>query len=452
MIDVSALGVRHGLTRSLEHLALEDAALSKLMKIRFYPFVLSEADGVHLHDADGNVYLDFAAAGSVMNVGYRNPAVAAAAERAMAGAWSTTSAIFAHHTQTELATRLATFVPGGVKVWFGTSGSEAMDLISRYFRIASGRPRLISFAGAFHGQTGGAGAISGMPSFDDLPSGWVTKVPYPYPYRCAHGPCELAGCSLACLEPLEQALVREHGDVAGIVLEPIQSDGGDIVPPANVLPAIRRLADEHGVWLAVDEVKVGLARTGRMFAYEHGGIVPDAVGVGKALGGGFPISAVIGRREILDARVGTCAITLGGAPVPCAAALATLAEIERLDLIERAATMGSHLQDGLAQIARHSPIVGDVRSVGLLAGVELVEDKSSRRPAGRHAARVVYRCFELGLVLIYTGAAGNVLELTPPLTIDASEIDAALAILEQALADVAAGRFDDARLIGYAGW
>jgi 4-aminobutyrate aminotransferase len=236
------------------------------------------------------------------------------------------------------------------------------------------------------------------------------------------------------------------------VLEAVQSDGGDVVPPANALAEVRRLTDEHGVWLGLDEVKVGLGRTGRMFAYEHAGVTPDAVGVGKALGGGLPISAVIGRNEILDCRTGTCAYTLGGSPAPCAAALATLDELERLELVAQADRLGRRLLDGLDAIAARSSIVGDVRGLGLIAGVELVEDKSSRRQATRHAARVVYRCFELGLVLIYTGPDGNVLELTPPLTITEREVDDALAILEQALHDVQSGRFDDAKLEGYLGW
>jgi 4-aminobutyrate aminotransferase len=449
---VAELGVRRGLSRTLAQLAREERHLAEIMKIRFHPFVLDRADGCLVHDVDGNEYLDFVAAGAVMNVGYRNAAVEEAIERALAGPWSTTSAIYAHEAQTALAERLSALIPVDTKTWFGTSGSEAMDTIGRYFRTASGKPRLLSFVGAFHGQTGGSSALSGLPSHEDTPSDYVTRVPFPYPYRCPHGPCDVAGCSLTCLEPVERALDAGASELAGIVLEPIQSDGGDVIPPANVLPELRRLADEHGVWLAVDEVKIGLARTGRMLASDHAGIVPDAVGLGKALGGGLPISAVVARREILDVRVGTCAYTLAGSPAPAAAALATLDEIERGDLAARAAAQGRRLLDGLRELAAHSPIVGDVRGLGLIAGVELVEDRESRSPAPTAAACAVYRCFELGLLLIYTGASGNVLELTPPLMIGDAEVDAALAILERALGDVAAGRFDDAKLAPYRGW
>jgi 4-aminobutyrate aminotransferase len=444
--------VRRGLGGALEELSRERGILSDLMKIRFYPLVLEAADGFTLFDPDGNRYLDFAAAGAVMNLGYRNGNVLAAIDESLGAEWSTTSAIFAHRSQTDLARRLNQLVEGDTRVWFGTSGSEAMDMIGRYFRTASGRSRLISFVGGFHGQTGGSGALSGLPSFDDLPSAWITKVPFPDPYRCAYGPCGRDGCSLRCLDSLRGALERYSGDVAGVVLEAIQSDGGDVIPPANALAEVRRLTDAHGVWLGLDEIKVGLGRTGRMFAYEHADVTPDAVGLGKALGGGLPISAVIGRSEILDCRTGACAITLGGSPAPCAAALATLGELERLELVPRAATLGRRLLEGLDAIAAQSSIVGDVRGLGLIAGVELVEDKFSRRQATRHAARVVYRCFELGLVLIYTGPKGNVLELTPPLTITEREVDDALATLERALDDVERGRFDDAKIEGYLGW
>jgi 4-aminobutyrate aminotransferase len=234
-------------------------------------------------------------------------------------------------------------------------------------------------------------------------------------------------------------------------MEAVQSDGGEVVPPANVIPALRELCDRHGIWLVFDEVKTGLGRTGRMFAFEHSGVVPDAVTFGKPLGGGLPLSAVVGRAELLD--VPTFSLfTLGGSPVPCAAALATLDVIEDEGLVENAARMGERLLDGLCSLQAHSRLIGDVRGRGLIAGVELVADRASREPAPLDTHRLVYRCFELGLLTIYAGLAGNVVELTPPLTITADEIDEGLAIIERALADVEAGRFDDAKLAPFAGW
>jgi 4-aminobutyrate aminotransferase len=393
------LGVARGLDRTERELERERACLGEIMKIRFYPFVLERVDGCRLVDVDGNAYLDFCAGGAVMNVGYANERVTQAVHEAMAGAWSTTSAIFAHPAQTELAERLVSLAGGGVKVWFGTSGSEAMDTIGRYFRVATGKARLISFEGAFHGQTGGSGALSGMGAPHELPSEYVSRVPYPDPYRCPHGPCDRDGCSLRCLDPLRDVVGAEADQTAGLVIEPIQSDGGEVVPPANVLPAIRELCDEHGLWMAVDEVKVGLGRTGAMFAHGHSGIRPDAIAVGKALAGGLPLSAVIARPEVLDAGTGTCAYTLAGSPIPCAAALATLDELEG-GLIDKAARVGAFMLERMqARLERH-PVVGDIRGAGLILGIELVEDRASRRPAPEHARAVVYRCFELGLVSI----------------------------------------------------
>lgn len=445
------LGVIGGLERTERELARERACLAEIMKIRFYPFVLERADAGRLVDVDGNAYLDFVAGGAVMNVGYASAPVLRAALEAMAGPWSTTSAIFAHRAQTELAERLAGLVGGDVKVWFGTSGSEAMDTIGRYFRAASGKPRMIAFDGAFHGQTGGSGALSGMSSHADIPSDHVTRVPYPDPYRCPHGPCDRGGCSLRCLDPLRAAAEEESDRAAGVVIEPIESDGGEVVPPANVLGAVREICDEHGLWMAVDEVKVGCGRTGAMFAHQHAGVCPDAIAVGKALGGGLPLSAVIARREILDASTGTCAYTLAGSPIPCAAALASLDELQG-GLVDNAAAVGDFLLGQLrARLERHE-LVGDVRGSGLILGIELVEDRASREPAREQTRAVVYRCFELGLISIYSGTRSNVIELTPPLTLTQEDAELAVAILDTALDDVASGRFDTAKLRAYEGW
>ena len=452
MIDASELGVRHGLAASEALLAREARHLAEIMKIRFYPFALAEADGCYLRDADGNVYLDLVASGAVMGVGSGNAHVREAIERALAGPWSTTSAIFAHEDQAVLAERLSDLLGGERKVWFGNSGSEAMDALARSFRAASGRERLVAFTGAFHGVTGGSGAISGMDSHSDLASDRVDKVDYPYPYRCPHGPCPADGCSLRCVESLAGALERGRGATAGVILEAIQSDGGDVIPPDNALARIGELCREHGVWLGVDEIKVGMGRTGRMFAYEHAGLDPDAVGLGKSLGGGLALSAIVARPEILDYAAGTCAYTLGGSPAPCAAALAALDELEQHGLVDNARLVGAQLLDGLQAAIGSSRIVGEVRGRGLVLGIELVEDQESRVPAPRHAARIAYRLFELGAVAIVMGRFSNVIEITPPLTLTARQAEAAVELVEEAVGDVAAGRFDDAKLAAYPGW
>ncbi|HWT97533.1 MAG TPA: aspartate aminotransferase family protein, partial [Terriglobales bacterium] len=328
------------------------------------------------------------------------------------------------------------------------------DCLSRLLPKATGRRRLISFIGAYHGQTTGSALLSGhQTQADVIGLGNVTKLPYPDPYRCAHGPCSRDGCSLKCLEQIKYALqtTSPAGDTAAIVLEAMQSDAGDIVPPANFLPALRKLCDEHGIWLVFDEVKTGLGRTGEWFAFQHAGIVPDAISLGKPLGGGLPLSAVVGRAELLDVSTYNL-FTLGGSPAPCAAGLAVIQVVEEQKLRENATAMGRLLLDGLQALAEAHQLIGDVRGLGLIIGIELVRDRETREPAAREAARLAYRCFELGLIVIYCGIYGNVIELTPPLTITEADVDEALSVLDQALSDIEAGRFDDAKLAPYSGW
>ncbi len=448
---IGELGVRHGLDRTKELLALEGPNLSDLMKIRFYPCVLRRGEGCWVEDEDGNVFLDLSAGAAVMNLGYRHPAVAEAVVAAMHGPWSTTSAVVAHQAEITLAARLNALVPGDTKVWFGTSGSEALDMLARYVRSASGSDHIISFKGADHGQTAGSARISGLAFHSDVASDDVTLLPYPNPYRCAAGPCETEACSLACLDGVERALAA-RGRTAAVFFEPVQSNGGDIVPPRNVLPALRDLCDAAGVWLVLDEIKVGLGRTGKLFAYEHADIVPDAVALGKALGGGLPLSAVIGRGEILDVALGGCVSTLAGSPIPCAAALAVLDVLESEDLAGNARRRGEQLLAGLREVTADSQIVGDVRGLGLVLGVELVEDRLSRTHSPSAAAKVVFRCHELGALTIYTGIAGNVVELTPPLTICRDEVETAIRIVGAAIADVERGVVADEQLANYRGW
>ena len=438
-------------------LVRETEAIGNVMKIRFYPFVPARAEGVRMEDEDGNVYLDFIASGGVANAGYRHPAVEEAVRGALAANWTTMHCCYPSGRAVDLAERLCSLLPGGFdkKAWFGTTGSDANDCLGKLVPLATGRRRIITFVGAYHGQTTGSAALSGHSAQAKvIGAGNVTKVPYPYPYRCPFGPCDPDGCSLRCLRFLEEfalGAVSPAEDTAAILLEPVQSDGGDVVPPANFIPALRELCDRYGIWLLFDEVKTGLGRTGAMFGFEHSGVTADAISLGKPIGGGLPLSAVVGRRELLDVPTFNL-YTLGGSPVPCAAGLATLDVIERERLAENAGRMGERLLAGLAGLQERHPLIGDVRGKGLMVGIELVQDRETRAPASREAASLVYRCFELGLLVIYCGLLGNVIELTPPLTVGERDVDEALDLLDRALADVEAGRFDEAKIAPYAGW
>jgi 4-aminobutyrate aminotransferase len=443
--------------RADELLQREDRALADVLKIRFYPFSAASAHGVRMTDADGRSYLDMTGSGGVAQTGYGHPAVRDALVAALDRQHTAMLCCHSHPAATELAERLCALLPGGFakKAWFGTTGSDANDCLARLLPLATGRRRLVSFVGGYHGTTSGSAALSGhQAQAAVIGGGNVTKVPYPDPYRCLHGPCSREGCSLKCLEHVERyalGSVSPAADTAAVVIEAVQSDGGEVVPPANFLPALRDLCDRHGIWLVFDEVKVGLGRTGRMFAFQHRDVVPDAVTLGKPLGGGLPLSAVVGRAELLD--VATYSLfTLGGSPLPVAGGLATLDVLEADGLVANAEARGRQLLEGLEAIAGRSRLIGDVRGSGLILGVELVADRTTRAPAPVDAHRLVYRLFELGVLAIYSGLHGNVIELTPPLVLTAPDADEFLSVFERALADVEAGGFDDAKLAPYAGW
>jgi 4-aminobutyrate aminotransferase len=412
---------------------------------------------VRVWDADGNEYLDLIAGGGVLQTGSRHPAVRRAIHEELDRSWSTMLCTYPAPPTIALAERLCQSFPGDVprKAWFGTSGSDANDCLGKLLPVATGRRRLVSFVGAYHGQTAGSAALSGHSTQARIVgAGNITKVPYPYCYRCLWGCSGPDDCSLQCISFLEDfvlANVSPADDTAAILLEAMQSDGGDVPAPPRFLRALREVCDRHGIWLVFDEVKVGLGRSGTMWAFEQSGVTADAIAAGKPLGGGLPLSAVVARRELLEADIYNL-YTLGGAPVPCAAGLATLDVIRDEGLMANAAAVGEHLRAGLRELAGRHSSIGDVRGMGLMLGFELVEDRTSKAPASRLAAQLVYRCFELGLMVMYCGLLANVIEMTPPLILSHDDADKALAIIDHALSDCEAGHFDEAKIAPFAGW
>jgi 4-aminobutyrate aminotransferase len=298
-------------------------------------------------------------------------------------------------------------------------------------------------------------AISAHPSLTGFAGGGhVTKIPYPNPYRDPFGG---DGTDLTdrCLNYLENYLFQTicpPGEVAAIFAEAVQADGGDVVPPDDFMPKLRALCDRHGILLVMDEIKVGLGRTGEWFAFQHGGIAADLVLLGKSIGGGVPLSAIVGRKEILDVGSGIALFTMVGNATSCAAGKATLEEIERLGLIPRSRVAGRRMLDGLRQALGDFPVVGDVRGKGMILGVELVTDRQSKTPETRLPAKIVYRAWQLGLIVYYAGNWGNVLEFTPPLVIADEQIDEGIAILRQSFEDVLDGAVSDAEVAPFAGW
>ena len=420
---------------SEEILARDEALITATMKYRLYPFSVARAKGIQLWDCDGNEYLDFMAVGGAIAAGHGHPRIRKAIESALENGIAHPLVCYSHKPAVELAERLVELLPADFdrKVWFGVSGSDAMDFLAKVAPIASGRPRLISFTGAFHGMTIGSGGISGHAALSKpIPGGHITKAPFPNPKRCFWGPCEQSGCSLKCLEFLEGEILGNlspPSETAAIFTEIIQSDSGEVVAPENYFPALREVCNKHGIWLIVDEIKTGLGRTGRLFAFEKYGIVPDGIALAKPLGGGLPISAVVARSEIFDADLYT-AYTLGGSPVACTSALALLDVIQEEGLVENAAEMGAYLMSSLRELMQDHPVIGEVRGEGLLVGVELNHVEDSEENLSDNAARLAYRCFELGLILL---SFGSVIEMTPPLTITKSEIDQGVDIFRQAI-------------------
>jgi 4-aminobutyrate aminotransferase len=435
----------------------DERAIANALKIRYTPFVVDEGEGGRLFDVDGRPYLDFGAAWALAGLGYSNERVRSAvnAELGRTTFGGLVSGI--NRPAIELAERLIGLVPGAweKKIWYGLSGSDASEAVMRLLPQVTGRNRLVSFIGSWHGTHDGTMGLSAHPSLTGVIGGAnVIKAPYPDPY---HPPFlgETESLTDQCLHYLEHYLFRticEPRDVAAIFVEAVQSDGGDVVPPPDFMPKLRALCDRHGILLAVDEIKVGLARTGKMFAYEHGGVEADIVLLGKSLGGGMPLSAVVARREVLDAATGAALFTASGNAAGCAAGLAVLDEIERLDLVQYSAELGGYLHECLVQALGDFELIGDIRGLGMIQGVELVKDPASRDPDQPAAAKVVYRAWELGLIVYYAGNWGNVLEITPPLILTRLEIEEGVEILRQAVRDVLSGNVSDEAVASFAGW
>lgn len=431
----------------------DQRSLSSMSFLRFFPQAVTGGEGAWLFGEDGRRLLDFSASWGAAGLGHSHPAVREAVNRALASQAGASHLSSANLPAVELAERLLAMVPERARgrVWLGHSGSDANETVARAVVAATGRPRILSYRGAYHGGTAGSMAVSGHPVQQGVAkAAGLSLIPYPNPYRDGGAQAAAEG-ALAALEALFAGPVPP-GEVAALFLEPIQSDGGMLVPPDGYFAAVEKLCREHGILIVSDEVKVGLGRTGRRHAFEHLGIEPDIVVFGKGLGGGLPVSAAVGPEAVMNHAAAFSFQTVHGNPVSAAAACAVLDTIEHEGLAAHAAAVGAHLLDELGKLKEKHALIGDVRGRGLALGVELVRDRAVREPAKAETAMTVYRAFELGLVLYYVGVNSNVLEFTPPLTLTREEASAGVALLDRALGDVAAGRVDGAALAAFAGW
>jgi 4-aminobutyrate aminotransferase len=415
-----------------------DAQVLSPSYTRCYPLVAARGEGAIIEDVDGNRFLDFNAGIAVASTGHCHPKVVAAIEQQANRLIHMSGTDFYYENMVQLAEKLASLAPGGGprRVYFGNSGTEATEAAMKLARYHTGRDKFIAFTGSFHGRTLGALSLTGSKvtqrkGFGPLVPG-VYHAHFPDPYRRPDG-VTADDHAVSCVRFIEDDLFRTivpAEEVAGIVVEPIQGEGGYLVPPKVFLEELRRLADRHGILLIFDEVQCGMGRTGKMWAAEHFGVAPDIFTTAKGIASGLPLSAMIARADIMDWPPGAHASTFGGNPVAVAAALATIELLEQ-ELIANAASIGGHILDRLRDWPKRFRNVGDVRGLGLMIGFELVRDQKTQDRAPELRERIQSLAFERGLLVL--GAGRNSIRLCPPLIITRDQADFAVDTLEECL-------------------
>jgi len=408
--------------------------------VRDYEFVMSHGRGAEVWDVDGNRFVDFAAGIAVCSTGHSHPVVVSAIQEA-AGKFLHISSDYWHEGQVRLAEAIHDLDPvnGPAMSFFANSGAEAVEAALKLARYATGRSRFIGFLGGFHGRTMGALSFTASKYtqqkryFPAMPG--VTHVPYPNPYRPLFAGDDQARAVIAYIEQLMERNVPAD-EIAAILVEPIQGEGGYVVPPEGFLAGLRALCDRHGILLIFDEVQAGIGRTGKMFAWQHTGVRPDILTLAKGLGSGMPIGLAVGARHVMVKwSPGAHANTYGGNPLCCAAALATL-DLVKNGYADNAQRVGLRMMEQLAKLATRFDVIGDIRGRGLMIGVEFVTDRTTKAPAKAFATKLVHRAFQNGLLLLECGASG--IRLIPPLMIDETLADEGMRLLEKSMQEALA--------------
>jgi 4-aminobutyrate aminotransferase len=422
-------------------LIARDRAVVSPSYTRGYPLVIERATGATVEDVDGNVFLDCAAGIAVNSTGHSHPAVVKAITDQAQRFLHMSGTDFYYELQVRLAEEIAAISPidGGVRSFFSNSGTEAIEASIKLARFATGRPNIIAFFGGFHGRTMGALALTASKpvqrrGFGPFMPG-VLHAPYADCYRCPLG-LEPETCAAECLEFIDEQLflhVVSPDEVAAIVIEPIQGEGGYLVAPDQFLQRLRDLTRAHGILFVCDEVQSGMGRTGRMFAIEHAGVKPDVIAIAKGIASGMPLGVTAARADLMTWPPGAHASTFGGNPVSCAAALATIALLKE-QLVANAADVGAHLQAGLKALMDKHPLIGDVRGRGLMVGIELVRNRQTKERAIEERDAVVNAAFERGLLVL--GAGKNAIRFSPPLVLTREQGDTAVRIFDEALSAV----------------
>jgi len=408
---------------------------------RDYPFVMARGDGAVVEDVDGNLFLDCAAGIAVTGTGHSHPDVVRAITDQAQKYLHMSGTDFYYEPQVQLAEEVAGIVPiaGEVRSFFGNSGAEAIEAAIKLARYSTKRFNIIAFLGSFHGRTLGALATTSSKyvqrrGFGPMMPG-VYHAPYANCYRCPVGR-EPQTCAAECVSWVEEQIMVHlvsPDEVAAILVEPIQGEGGYVVPPKVFHQRLREIATRHGILLIADEVQSGMGRTGRMFACEHFGIEADIVTIAKGIASGLPLGIMAARSELMTWPPGAHASTFGGNPVSCAASLATI-KILKDGLVANADTVGAHMIDRLRGLMEKHAIIGDVRGKGLMIGVELVRDRTTKERATTERDRVVHEMFRRGVLIL--GAGRNAIRFAPPLVLTKAQADTIVDVFDQSLAAI----------------
>jgi 4-aminobutyrate aminotransferase len=408
---------------------------------RVYPLVAEKAEGLWVQDVDGNVFLDFTAGIAVNATGHCHPQVVKAIQGQAEKLLHMSGTDFYYKPQIMLAEKLGSLAPGKRKkrVYFGNSGAEAVEAAFKLARWHTKRELNLAFFGAFHGRTMGALSLTASKTvqkkhYNPFVPG-ITHIPYAYCYRCAYN-LTYPQCELFCVRWVEDTLFRTTmppEEVAAIFVEPIQGEGGYIVPPPDFHKELFKIAKKYGILYVADEVQSGMGRTGKMFAIEHFKVEADIMALAKGIASGLPLGAMMAPADIMDWEAGSHASTFGGNPLSCQAAMATIDLLEK-KLMDNAIRQGDRLLEGLRYLQKIYVCMGDVRGKGLMVGVELVKDRETKAPATDWRAQIISKTFEKGLLLL--GCGENSIRFCPALTVSAAEIDECLTIFEEALKEV----------------
>jgi 4-aminobutyrate aminotransferase len=406
---------------------------------RDYPLVIARGEGAVVEDVDGNTFIDCAAGIAVNSTGISHPEVVKAISEQAAKFIHMSGTDFYYEPQVRLAEELAGLVPiaGDVRTFFGNSGTEATEAAIKMSRYFTKRSNIIAFLGSFHGRSLGALSLTSSKSiqrrgFGPLLSG-VYHAPYPDTYRFNGSADACAEASLSFIRDQILVHLTSPDEVAAVVVEPIQGEGGYVVPPKSFLQGLRELTSQHGIMLVLDEVQSGMGRTGKMFASEHFDVTGDVVNIAKGIASGLPLGITCARAEVMSWPPGAHASTFGGNPVACAAALVTI-KLLREQYVQNAATVGEHLMRALRELQHKHPIIGDVRGRGLMIGVELVRDRKTKERAVEERNALVQAMFRRGVLIL--GAGRNAIRFAPPLVLSVDQADAILKIFDESLTEV----------------